>query len=128
MLFQVQRHLVVRHPAGERPDQEAPPEARDGGVGEEAESQYRAGPEPEPVHAPPGEKEKEQRAGQHNAHALQRDLEPPAVPHPADDGEERLARGPRIHPLAPFSESRFDTTVSPASSRNAATKRYHQTA
>src|SRR5207248_3015757 len=75
--------------------------------------------EAEMVHAPARKQEQDQRPPQNDGQTLEGHLQPPAPAHFLDN------RHQRIHVAAPR-ESWLPTTVSAASRRKAATKRYHQ--
>ena len=94
VLFQVQRHALVRNAAEQRPDHGADQEEGDDEPDDDAEDGDGAGLEAQELEGRGGDEEGEERAGECQGEPPQNELEAPAATDAADDAKELVSGSP----------------------------------
>src|SRR5262249_21956606 len=127
VLLEIHRDLLVGHAPQQRPDEERIREQRDDERETDAEGEDRFGREPHPLQRDGRQHQRRREAPERDRRAAERQLQSPPAPDLVDDRNQlRPAVSVLCHDtLAPFCESRFESSVSAASSSPPATSRYH---
>ena len=131
VLLHVEGHAVFAHAIPEGNDQEAQGQPEQGDVGKDPEGVHGPRLVPEVVHGVGGDGKGEEAGREQQGQAAQRELEPPAPANAVDDVSQLVVpcvgHGSLTKARARAGR-RLDRTVSVASNRNAAIKRYCQSA